>query len=976
MNAQNIHYLVLDIETSGLLCGDNVIIQIAYNGYDKFHQKLTEVNRVIQNTLGYTDYYRKFTSEYIQEHGVARIDALNELAHYLKKSAFIVGHNIKSFDVPYLAKEFTDLCIPIQFPHIIDTMQCSKLYCGLLTRTRRPKWPSLDELCHKCLKKDMNKLDAHTAQYDVEITAQCFHKLLELNVISAEHCSSPPPKHNQTQITHFIPNDRPENRKPEWTKRKSKEISMSNSGIHKYPEVLKKVCKESPIQCSPELSSVFHLSKNTHGSSPTRANTLPPISAEQQAVVHALSENNVVVNSVAGSGKTTCILYIALQNPDKRILALTYSSRLRHETKEKASLLGIRNIEVHTFHSFCYKYYKSGCYTDSGIRSILLEKTYPIQVFRYDIIIPDETQDMTPLLYEILCKIAKDNLHLRAKICLFGDENQTIYQFKEASHTFIQKADELFKFNLFPWVKSTLSQSFRITSEMADFVNYCILHNPRITSVKTTGHKPRYVLCDTFNGKETLTEIKYYIQTLGYHPSDIFILASSVKSHEKKAVTLLENEIKRQLPNVSVFVPSGDECKTTTDLLKNKIAFLSFHQAKGLERKVVIVMDFDDNFFWNKTCDTGICPNEIYVACTRGVDHLSVLHNHSKPGFSFLSWDHVDTYCDVVNPFGTPQITALRRISVPKIRPTIGVTNLLQFIPCDILTQCRNMLSIQQINPIAQSIGIHSTIHWTDRTTGKTYTENVSDINGTAIPTAYEYFLNTHISIYDGLKTANFDHKYQHLLSSNETAARLFREPVECIAGPASFLSLAACWLTHNDGLYNRLMQIRTFDWMSDNQFDQCVQRMNTSLTIDPTSVFEPMLESIIRPEGLPSVTLVGRMDCVDFKNTTVYEFKCVQTLEDEHFVQLAIYMYLFYSNPDDYDITPDGSDMNPSDFKFRLYNILTDEMYEIKCSLERVTELVELLWTHSISVDMTHDPIYRKSQSIYDSHWASEWLG
>ena len=40
--------------------------------------------------------------------------------------------------------------------------------------------------------------------------------------------------------------------------------------------------------------------------------SLPPISDEQQEVVKAIGKStNVIVESVAGSGKTTCNIYIA-----------------------------------------------------------------------------------------------------------------------------------------------------------------------------------------------------------------------------------------------------------------------------------------------------------------------------------------------------------------------------------------------------------------------------------------------------------------------------------------------------------------------------------------------------------------------------------------------------------------------------------------------------------------------------------------
>ena len=993
MSEENIQYIVLDIETSGFNDGHNVIIQIAYNAYNREHVKVKEINRIIRNNLGYTDYYRKFTTEHIQTHGLDREMVLAELAQYVEKSEFIVGHNIKGFDIPYLAKEFGDCLIPITFPRLLDTMQLSKEYCGFRTIRGSPKFPSLAELCNK-LNVSINSTDAHDAQYDVDVTASCFHILLTKGVIKIEDspkiaCIPEQPK-DDTQF--FMYGDEHCMLSPicDWIHQKIKDEMTCHATKLKYRRLLKKslalsdfyktgvpesdlqlVCdklnldvnlymplSETPYLC---LKSKTRRLRSFHykriNARPKTSTHLPPISEEQQSIVNSLYTNNVVVNSVAGSGKTTCILYIALQNPDKQILCLTYSARLRHETKEKAARIGICNLQVHTFHSFCCRYYKPNCYTDSGIRSLFIEKTNPLRPIEFDIVIPDETQDMTPILYELVCKIAKDNLVADAKVCLFGDENQTIYQFKEASSAFIKNADELFQFNSMPWVKHTLSQSFRVTSEMADFVN-SILPSPRIISTKS-GNKPRYIICDTFDGNETLAEIKYYIYTLGYSPSDIFILASSVRSNPTKAVTRLENEIKKQLPEVSVFVPSGDECKTTTDLLKNKIAFLSFHQAKGLERKVAIVMDFDINFFWNKACDTGICPNEIYVACTRGKEHLSVVHNRAKQGFPFISWDNVDKYC--VLPIGHASIPiAIRRISIPAIRKAQSVTELLRFMPSELLMSCKNMLKIKKVRDPGHPINVPSTVQWTDAQ-NKTYTESVSEITGTAIPCAYEYYMNKYISIYDGLCRSEFKRKYDWLIQSNSSISQVFHS-AEPVVSSSSILSMASCWLTHLDGLYNRLMQIRTFDWITDETLSQCISRMQSTITITPSSYFEYMVETPIRPDGFPEMALRGSIDCLDVENNVMYEFKCVSALEDEHFVQLALYIYLFHSQK---------RKLNMKMPRFCLYNILTDEMYEIKCSVKKANEIAEKIWIHQLSVDQTQDAVYKKGKYIYQSYWS-----
>ena len=65
---------------------------------------------------------------------------------------------------------------------------------------------------------------------------------------------------------------------------------------------------------------------------------IPPIlfspSEEQQKIIDALkNKQNVIVNAVAGSGKTTTILGIAKQMPDINILQITYNKALKLEVE-------------------------------------------------------------------------------------------------------------------------------------------------------------------------------------------------------------------------------------------------------------------------------------------------------------------------------------------------------------------------------------------------------------------------------------------------------------------------------------------------------------------------------------------------------------------------------------------------------------------------------------------------------------------
>jgi superfamily I DNA/RNA helicase len=164
------------------------------------------------------------------------------------------------------------------------------------------------------------------------------------------------------------------------------------------------------------------------------------------------------------------------------------------------------------------------------------------------LIIIDEAQDLTPLYYELVCKIYKDN-NKNVKICLLGDVHQSIYQFNNADGRYLVYSDKLFKLNSFEWKKLNLSYSFRITNEMAKFVNNCVFDYDKVLSNKISNVKPKYYMCNSYNDNFILKEILNFIKN-GYKYDDIFVLAPSIKS-DKTPIRNLENKIKNLYPNIN-----------------------------------------------------------------------------------------------------------------------------------------------------------------------------------------------------------------------------------------------------------------------------------------------------------------------------------------------------------------------------------------------------------------------------------------
>ena len=623
---------------------------------------------------------------------------------------------------------------------------------------------------------------------------------------------------------------------------------------------------------------------------------LPAISIEQNNIINQLLlNNNVVVDSVAGSGKTTCNLHIAKHFNNMNILLLTYNSKLKLETRDKAKKLGIHNIEVHSYHSFCVKYYDNECFTDTTINKIIKNKKSPLKNINFDLIIPDEAQDITSLYYELICKIYKDNKNINTKICIFGDIKQSIFDFNKADHRFIKYATELFNFNTYNWIRCNLSVSFRITYEMSLFINKCLLKEDRIISNKITNNKPRYIICDCFGDKlgsssRTFEEVKYYLD-LGYKPSDIFILAPSIKSGNSP-IRQLENKIKREIPDVMVYVPTNDDEKLDNELLEGKLIFSTFHQTKGLERKVVIIFNFDKSYFdfYKKDANPCICSNELYVATTRGIDHLSLFHHYTNEYLHFIDKDNINTYCHFEDTLVCikPTNQLLKNIKT-------SITDIIKFLPQNIIDECFNQLEIPQISKyIINKINIPLKIS-NDETT-----ECVSEITGIAIPSMFELKLKNKMSIFELLVETNFEKNVINngngCLISRHNKPKQKKHNINDIniqkLTPEELLYISNCWNTLKNGYLFKIYQITNYAWLEEKKLDECINRL-TELNISINSLFEYRLETENEIELL-NRKLIGFIDCVDKENNIVYEFKCVKKLEKDHYLQLAFYMYMY----------------------------------------------------------------------------------
>lgn len=658
---------------------------------------------------------------------------------------------------------------------------------------------------------------------------------------------------------------------------------------------------------------------------------LPEPSDEQRSIIKSLNDNNVVIDSVAGSGKTTTNLLIAKNYPDDNILLLTYNARLKFETRDKIKDLKLSNITAHSYHSFCCSFYGK-CFNDIMLKEMLAKKVEPRRTISYDIIIVDECQDMTPLYFEVCCKIFDDNDNKSARVCVLGDQNQSIYGFNGADPRFISLADNVFLPNKRPWVKLNLSHSFRVTKEMAYFVNRCMLENNRIKSKKVSGNMPRYIVTDCFGKKfgskgRAFKEVKSYLDK-GYGYDDLFVIAPSVKS-SKNPIRQLANELSEK--GYPVFAPANDDEKLDQQVMEGKIVFSTFHQVKGLERKVVFVFNFDCSYFdlFKKDKNPRYCPNELYVATTRATEHLVLFHHYDNDYLPFINPMALKKYCDVHYDVSMKVVKFENKKNIKTY-----VTDLARHLPQEVIDKTLEYVKIEEINKIDKSINIDV------KSEQKFGYENVSEITGTAIPAYFDYVKNNKFSllrrllydtniVHDGA-VAYADDKGEvddldvilvddEVVIVEKDAARTAPADILEDMNPdkldmqlieerwgtmeAFILYVANRWNAHTSGYVYKINQIINYDWLSHDNLDKCVERLH-KLNISDKARFEVRFELENEVE-LRNRKLIGFVDCIDSDNDSVYEFKCVSQLNTDHFLQLAVYMYMmkmYYYNKSYYD--------------------------------------------------------------------------
>lgn len=683
----------------------------------------------------------------------------------------------------------------------------------------------------------------------------------------------------------------------------------------------------------------------------TKAYSPPKPSAGQQQIVDYLKAGkNVKTDAVAGCGKTTATMIVASSLRDLRILNLTYNSRLKFDGRAKAEAMRLTNIDVHSYHSACCEFYRRDCHTDQVIIDIVSGDAETLVQKQYDLVILDEQQDMNGLYYRLACKIMRDYCKPDLQIMTLGDRNQTLYFYNGADPLFMDLSDRIFPSER-EWVTVSLNVTYRVPSVICDFVNRRMLHHERLVPARPGG-KVHYRLTDSFrvdSAKELVSDIELFL-TGGYKPQDIFILANTIRTKRSShPVAKLVSAIQKSKFNPLVFIPTSDDQTLTDNIMMNKIVFGSFCQTKGLERRVVIVLGFDNSYFkyYNTTGDPKVCPNVLYVAATRAIDHLVLVHDKASTPLPFLDIRGLDLSGvksedkDVRNePIKFGVLDVMRGHGSEFLRDILDSHIKVSDADPELAGTVVGGIAVPASAPTVLKIKSEVKMRHGDLV----YFEAVSHLYGTAATIAAEVQVTGRSDTlgYVRDRTSRESKRYARL-------EKWIAKPGDMAT--ADYLELANMLIAHHTGLKHQLKQIKGYKWVDEARFKLIVDRIVTRTTPAADSKtackFEEDKSCVYRisagkhDKAEKVVAIRGLIDIL--QPGAIWEIKCTSSTQIEHFIQLAIYYAL----------------LKPEERKGRkamLFNAVCGKTYQIEVSEpDRMMERIirnRLLSHHGMTVD------------------------
>jgi hypothetical protein len=324
------------------------------------------------------------------------------------------------------------------------------------------------------------------------------------------------------------------------------------------------------------------------------------------------------------------------------------------------------------------------------------------------------------------------------------------------------------------------------------------------------------------------------------NPSDFFILASSVKG-TNSSVRRIENILVEN--NIPCHVPMMETEKLDDRVIDGKVVFSTFHSVKGRQRKYVFVVGFDRTPMSVRDLTPDKCPNTLYVATTRATHGLYLIERADDNGqffqpLEFLKMNHYDMMNSEFIEFkGTPRTLFYCKDSLSlQNKKTIFTT------PTELIKFMQES-TLEEITPLVEKIFVQKKTDLepidipTVIKTKQGFYEDVSDLNGIAIPAIY-YDKTNKYKITDN----NIDLDYEPNILNEMVEMSIFdvkmgehvflEKIIQCMPKSCQsindYLYLSNIYSATSEKLYFKLKQIddTEYDWLNEDIIDECQERM------------------------------------------------------------------------------------------------------------------------------------------------------
>lgn len=589
--------------------------------------------------------------------------------------------------------------------------------------------------------------------------------------------------------------------------------------------------------------------------------TVEDLSDEQLELIYKVKQGeNVLVDACIGSGKTTTIQVLCGEMPEARILYLTYNRLLKSDARKK---IKCDNAVVTNYHGFASSVLaKHGVKTTPADAIQTFNRLIPEfdkernPIGKYDLIILDEYQDVEQEIADELEYIKKRNP--RAQIVAVGDMHQKIY--------------DKTTLNVKPFIEqylgdhSTLSftKCFRISKQHAKVLGYC--WDKEINGVNENC-TIKYM---------NLNEILRYLPEKS--PGDVLCLG--VRNGN---MTKVLNSLEEKYPDVynkdTVYASIQDEDRSNLDLSGDVAIFTTYDSSKGMERKICVVFDFEeDNWKMRKehaNTDSAILRNVFCVAASRGKEEIIFVSRDKKKG--------------LINP-KTLRAAGEKSNSY---RYPFNVSDMFDHKYKEEIEKCLEYLTITP--------------------------KEMNDAFPIDVPTSDGLMdLSPCIGNYQSAKFFDkyyIDEVIKDRLNMQAARDRYMRYPFN----PRASLLEKLLYLTYVETGQERYVKQANPHFINTLQSEAILDRLHTVFTGKEDC--EVPCGTAFLANGT-SVDIDGRIDAI--KRGVPYELKFVDELEHKHFLQLAC--YLCFTNKK----------------SGRLWNVRKNEMFEVSISEERKKEFMD----------------------------------